>query len=109
MALGNDIPAKLKLILAIQDWTKSISVRRQTEALLLDFSKAFDSVPHQRLLTKLNYYGIRGGMITWISAFFVKSFSNSLHKWCSLLSQACPFRSSAGLNPRPCIILVVYK
>ena len=37
--------------------------------LFYDFSKAFASVPHQRLLMKLHYYGIRGNMLKWIKAF----------------------------------------
>ena len=34
---------------------------------ILDFSKAFDMFPHRRLLLKLDYYGIRGSIHTWIS------------------------------------------
>ena len=37
--------------------------------ILLDFSKAFDSVPLQRLLLKLDYYGICGKTAAWIKAF----------------------------------------
>ena len=40
-------------------------------------------------------------------SFFVKSFSSSLHKWCSLLPQACPFRSSTGLNPLLRLAIIV--
>lgn len=58
-----------QLITTIHDWAKSINVCRQTDAILLDFSKAFDSVPHQRLLLKLDYYGIRGYLLLWIKAF----------------------------------------
>ena len=35
----------------------------------MDFAKAFDKVPHRRLLYKLNYYGISGPTLHWISAF----------------------------------------
>ena len=36
---------------------------------ILDFSKAFDVVPHQRLLIKLDHYGIRGNTKRWIQNF----------------------------------------
>ena len=35
----------------------------------LDFKKAFDSVPHERLLNKLSSYGIQGNILKWIRAF----------------------------------------
>ena len=38
----------------------------QTDVIILDFSKAFDTVPHQRLLAKLIHYGIRGNIKVWI-------------------------------------------
>ena len=41
----------------------------QTDMAILDFSKAFDVVPHQRLLNKLENYGIKGPVKNWISNF----------------------------------------
>ena len=40
-----------------------------TDAVYLDFSKAFDCVPHKRLMSKLYAYGIRGEIYNWIKDF----------------------------------------
>ena len=37
--------------------------------LILDFSNAFDTVPHQRLLLKMEHYGIRGRVLHWVWAW----------------------------------------
>ena len=58
-----------QLILAIQDLAKGIDDKQQHDVLLLDFSKAFDVVPHSRLLYKLHFYGIQDNTHKWISAF----------------------------------------
>ncbi len=42
------------------------------DLILLDFSKTFDRVPHSRLHSKLNYYGIRKKTQVWIQAFLSK-------------------------------------
>ena len=39
------------------------------DLILLDFSKAFNKVPHKRLLYKINYYGIRHSTNQWIANF----------------------------------------
>ena len=41
----------------------------QTDLISLYFAKAFDTVPHNRLLYKLEWYGIRGNIHTWITSF----------------------------------------
>ena len=40
--------------------------RDQVDVILLDFAKAFDKVPHQRLLHKLNFYGVRDENLHWV-------------------------------------------
>lgn len=52
-----------QLILAIHDIANSIQCNQSVHAVVLDFAKAFDKVPHQRLLKKLEYYGIRGTLL----------------------------------------------
>ena len=39
------------------------------DVILLDFAKAFDTVPHQRLLTKLHFYGIQNDTYNWTKAW----------------------------------------
>ncbi len=43
----------------------------EVDVIYTDFIKAFDSVPHKRLLTKLKAYGITGKIHSWISAFLL--------------------------------------
>ena len=42
------------------------------DVILLELAKAFDTVPHKRLLLKLSCYGISGLTLKWIEAFFIK-------------------------------------
>ena len=42
---------------------------KQTDLIIMDFAKAFDKVPHRRLLHKLDFYGIRGSIHKWINSW----------------------------------------
>ena len=48
-----------------------ISHGGQVDAVVLNFSKAFDKVPHKRLMEKLNHYGIQGTTHSWVKAFLI--------------------------------------
>ena len=45
--------------------------KQQTDLVILDLSKAFDTVPHKKLLFKLSKYGITGNINKWIQSFLV--------------------------------------
>ena len=51
------------------DLFKSVNKKKQTELILLDFSKAFDKVSHEKLAIKLHDYGIRGPALKWAKGF----------------------------------------
>lgn len=58
-----------QLLTTTHEIAKHLSADSQVDVILLDFSKAFDKVPHARLLEKLAYYGVRNNTLKWISAF----------------------------------------
>ena len=58
-----------QLILTIHDLAKNLDSGLQSDVILLDFSKAFDKVDHKLLLHKLDHYGIRGSLLSWLGDF----------------------------------------
>ena len=58
-----------QLVITLQELADGLNSGDQMDCVLLDFSKAFDKVPHQRLLNKCHFYGIRGNTLEWISSF----------------------------------------
>jgi len=61
---------------AILDLTGSIlesfNKSQYTLGLFLDMSKAFDSINHNTLFRKLEYYGIRGTVLSWVKSYLLK-------------------------------------
>jgi hypothetical protein len=57
------------LLSFLEELSSSLDDRKCADAIFLDFSKAFDTVPHKRLLLKLHTYGFGGLVLNWISAF----------------------------------------
>ncbi|XP_065645851.1 uncharacterized protein LOC136076304 [Hydra vulgaris] len=49
--------------------TRNVDQGVPVDVVLLDFAKAFDTVPHQRLISKLKAYGISGLALNWFQAF----------------------------------------
>ena len=58
-----------QLLEVMNDLSSLTEQKLDFDILYLDFAKAFDTVPHQRLLNKLKAYGIEGDLLNWISSF----------------------------------------
>ena len=58
-----------QLVTTIQKIAQNLTSKGQVDVILLDFAKAFDKVPHRRLLHKLKFYGVDGTTLAWISSF----------------------------------------
>ena len=52
--------------------SSGIQSNKTIHTAILDFSKAFDKVPHRRPLKKLDYYGIRGPLHNWFESFLTQ-------------------------------------
>ena len=59
----------LQLLDVLNDWVKAYAINLQVVTVYLDIKKAFDSIPHKRLLLKLKSYGIEGKILDWIKDF----------------------------------------
>ena len=60
---------ELQLLITSHDFLSRLDLKQEVDVLVLDFSKAFDTVPHERLLHKLELYGIDGDLHSWIRSF----------------------------------------
>ena len=60
-----------QLIEIMEIWTNLLDKGIAVDCIYLDFAKAFDKVPHYRLLEKARAYGIRGKLLQWISDFLI--------------------------------------
>ena len=61
-----------QLLTVIEELAKSLDDRKQVDVLFLNFAKAFNTMPHQRLLLKLQSYGITGRTHHWLSQWLTK-------------------------------------
>ena len=58
-----------QLLESLEVWTNLLENEDTVDVIYLDFAKAFDSVPHVRLLKKCKALGIDGQVLSWIKAF----------------------------------------
>ncbi|CAB4003114.1 Hypothetical predicted protein [Paramuricea clavata] len=63
-----------QLLLCFNDWTKSRDEATPTDVVIMDFCKAFDSVPHERLLYKLKQHGTGGALLDWFRYFLTDRY-----------------------------------
>ena len=58
-----------QIISLIHDLSQNNDKNIQTDLIIMDFAKAFDKVPHKRLLYKMKYFGISEQIINWVKSF----------------------------------------
>ena len=66
---GRSTVLQLITILDTWSWTYEIDRGHHTDVIYMNFKKAFDTVPHKRLISKLNSLNISKEIVNWIEAF----------------------------------------
>ena len=59
----------LQLLNLVDEISKALDEGKHIETIYIDIQKAFDTVPHRRLLHKIQAYGITGPIFNWIQDF----------------------------------------
>jgi hypothetical protein len=55
----------------LDNWTYALDNNFCIDVVYFDFSKAFDTIPHDKLIDKLSLVGISGSLLSWIKNFLI--------------------------------------
>ena len=71
-AFRSGLSCETQLILIVHDLLYYFEHKHRVDIGVLEFSKAFDTVPHPHLLKKLQHIGIRGDIYHWLTYFLTE-------------------------------------
>ena len=79
------------LLEALNIWTEALDHNLPVDVLYLDYSKAFDTVPHQRLLKQVGSFGVTDQALQWIESFLSNRrqrvrVNNDVSDWSPVIS-----------------------
>ena len=92
---------RILLLRTMEDWRCEVDQRKTVAAVFIDLSKAFDSISHTHLLTKLQNIGITNKALSWFQDFLTNStqravIDGQVSSW-STVQQRVPRGSLLGL------------
>ena len=93
-----------QLLTLAHELIQGLDKKYQHDLIILDFSKAFDRVPHERLLNKLEHYGIRDNVHRWIRPFLTDRTQQVLVEGAT--SDSIPVKGGVGTVLGPLLFLL---
>ena len=78
------------LLECLNDWTLTVQRKKAVTVAYIDFSRAFVSVSHNKLIAKLYTYGIRGEVLVWLEHYF--EIRIHIKPWWVIVCQIRPLR-----------------
>ncbi len=98
----------MQLLHVYRNILDSVAPEKEVDIIYLDLSKAFDKVPHNLLLLKLNSYGISGSLLSWFSSYLTERYQRVVFD--GVYSDWLPITSGVPqgsvLGPLPFLIYV---
>ena len=103
-ALGKLRSRVTQLVQHVHSLAETLDSGGQTDVIYLDMAKAFDRVPHEKLLYKLEMLGLRNPLLTWIKDYLTNRrdrmalhqtgnvshpVSSRIHHWPHSISRVC--------------------
>ena len=62
----------LQLLRVLDEWSEAIDAGKEIDIIYMDYRKAFDTVPHKRLMEKVKAYGFTDTIVDWLEDFLTE-------------------------------------
>ena len=85
----------LQLLQILDQWTECLEHGGQVDVIYTDLEKAFDKIPHRRLISKLHSSCIHNYIVEWLEAFLSNRkqrvrIGNTFSNWAAVISYKNP-------------------
>ena len=96
-------------IIFLEEVTSYIDKGYPVDVIYLDFSKAFDTFPHRRLISKLTAHSITGKTNRWIESWLTERRQRVVQSQTGKKLSVVYGVPHVGINTRPNVSCYLYK